>query len=169
MNVCEAILARRSVRQFTDEPVSKEQLMTLCRMGAAAPSACNKQPWVFYVVNTPEGMDGLRTVVKYGQFNAKAAIIVCGDRRCFLPGEAEAFWQQDVSAAAENILLAAVDMGLGGCWCGCYPQAAEVEKMRKHFNMPDHIVPLGSLHLGHPASVPEPRTQLRDDQVIFTD
>ncbi len=171
MTVSEAIYQRRSVRHYLKKEVSAEILRELCALAAAAPSAANKQPWVFYAFNNEASMERLREVVRYGKFYAPAAIVVCGDRECFFPGEAETYWVQDTSAAAENIMLGAWELGLGTCWCGCYPLSENVEKMKAAFDMPDNIVPMGTIYIGYPDPdhIPEPRTQFREDQLIFVE
>lgn len=164
MTVTEAIYARRSIRKYEDRPVEKEKLLELCRLGAAAPSATNKRPWVFVAVNEPEAMQRVTQSTMFGKFGAPAAIIVCGDMRRTLP-VGRTFWVQDCSAAMENILLGAVELGLGAVWLGVTPIGPAVWAMRRALNLPKHIVPLGVAYLGYPAEAKEPRTQLEEGMV----
>lgn len=80
-------------------------------------------------------------------------IAVCGD-----PPISQRFWVQDCSAATENLLLAAVALGLGAVWLGAYPSEDRVAAIRKVLGIPNNIVPLNLVSMGHPAEEKEPRT-----------
>ena len=120
-DLIEVIHKRRSVRKFTDEPVSREDLTTLLKVGMAGPSAMNAQPWEFVVIDSGEIMDEFRNNLRYAKMNAPAAICVLGSQRMQLRTAGVRFWVQDCSAATENILLAATAMGLGAVWIGIHP------------------------------------------------
>ena len=113
--VIENIMTRTSIRAFTDQPVDEATVEKILRAGMAAPTAVNRQPWAFVVVNEREQMERLREVHPFAQMlkTAQFAIIVCGDMERALPGASQAYWIQDASAATENILLAAHGLGLG--------------------------------------------------------
>ncbi len=117
----ETIFARRSIRKYQDKPVEQEKLELLLQAAMAAPSADNTKPWEFIVVTDPEAMDKIRSVMLFGKYNAPAAIIVCGNTSVFKNPIGIRFWVQDCSAATENILLAAVELGLGTVWLGVHP------------------------------------------------
>ncbi len=167
MNVKEAIYARRSVRKYQDRPVEAEKLEELTRLGAAAPSAHNRKPWVFLLANDPDTMERVRTATLFGRFGAPAAIVVCGDKRRMMPLVARDFWVQDCSAAIQNMLLAAVEMGLGAVWLGCWPLKQGSDRLRAHLHLPDHLEPLGTVYLGYPAEEHEPRTQWEDGMTLW--
>lgn len=167
MNVIEAIYARRSVRKFEDKPVETEKLLELTRLGAAAPSAHNRRPWVFVLADDPDTMERVRKATLFGRFGAPAAIVVCADGRRMLPLVAKDFWVQDCAAAAENILLGALELGLSGVWLGAAPLKQGIERLKKQLNLPEHLEPLGTLYLGYPAESQEPRTQLEDGMVLW--
>ena len=98
------IMTRTSIRQYTDEPVSKADIETMLRAGMAAPTAVNKQPWHFVAVTNKEKLAelaGRRGMIK----QAGVAIVVCGNLDKAMPGPAQAFWVQDCSAATENNIL----------------------------------------------------------------
>ena len=113
--VIQNIMTRTSIRAFTDQPVDEAIVEKILRAGMSAPTAVNRQPWAFVVVNEREQMERLREVHPYAQMlkTAQLAIIVCGDMERALPGASQAYWIQDASAATENILLAAHGLGLG--------------------------------------------------------
>ncbi len=144
------IQRRRSIRQFTDEPVSDAQVETLLRAAMAAPSAGNQQPWAFVILRDRERLDRIQDFHPYAGMcrTAALAILVCGD----LSRESHAgFWVQDCSAAVENLLLAAANMGLGTCWCGVHPQAERERGFRQLCNLPDHVIPFAIIAVGVPA------------------
>ena len=158
-DILEHITARRSIRKFTAEPVSRNTVQTLLEAAMAAPTASNRRPWVFVVVDEPERLAVVRRGMVFGRYEAPLAIVVCADmRRCY-PPPAQGFWVQDCSAATQNILLAATGLGLGSVWLGVHPLWPMVAYVRGVLHLPGHIHPLGVVYIGHPAERKEPRTQ----------
>jgi nitroreductase len=148
MDALEVLFTRRSIRQYTDEPVTEEQVRTLLEAGMNAPSANNRQPWHFIVVDERQGLDAIMGVHPHSKMLAQAplAIIVCADIT-----RSERYWQQDCAAATENILLAARALGLGSVWLGVYPKEDRTEGITRLFDLPEHIRPLCVIAVGHPA------------------
>jgi Nitroreductase len=147
----EAIFNRRSVRSYTDRPVTEEAVAKLLAAAMAAPSAANEQPWEFIVVTEPAERNRITEVHPYSQMlrQAPVAIIVCADlARSKFPLD---FWVQDCAAATENILIAAAALGLGTCWLGVHPAAERVEGVRRIFAIPESVVPFAIVAVGHPA------------------
>ena len=165
METYEAILARRSIRSFTDEPVSDEAIDRLLKSAMAAPSACNKRPWEFYVVKNPALQEKLRHTTMFSNLNSSLIIVVAGNDKRSLAHRVNDYWIQDCSAAVENMLLTAVELGLGSCWCGLFPMATPVKRVRETLELPEHIIPMAMLHFGHPKEVAEPRTQYEEKRV----
>jgi nitroreductase len=161
----DTIYARRSIRKYQDKPVEKEKLETLLKAAMAAPSAMNNRPWEFMVVTEPEGMDAIRGALMFGKHNAPAAIVVCGNTSIFRNPAAANFWVQDCSAATENILLAAVTLGLGAVWLGVHPVHNFSKRIAKALHLPAHIKPLSAVYVGYPAEEKPPRTQYVPDRV----
>lgn len=159
MEVKEALLARRSVRKFTEQAVSESDIDELMHAAMSGPSACNRTPWEFYVITNPEVLEKLRKAAMYSGITAPAAIVVCGDLTRALPKKMAPFWVQDASAATENILLRAVDLGLGAVWCGVHPQENAEKKVAAVLELPENLIPLNIIYLGHPAQSPEARDQ----------
>ncbi len=150
MKGLEAVLSRRSIRKYTDQPVPDEVVKQLLEAAMSAPSANNKQPWHFVVIRDREILDAIPTFHPYSRMlkEAALAILVCGDTQSqTLAG----YWVQDCSAATQNILIAINALGLGGVWLGIYPRDERVEGIRKLVELPDHIVPLSLISIGHPA------------------
>lgn len=159
MELFEVLQKRRSVRRFTDEAVSKEDLDAMMHAAMSGPSACNAKPWAFYAVEDASMLQKLNNATKYTNINAPLAIVVCGDLSKAMPSPLRDFWVQDCSAATENVLLAATALGLGAVWCGIYPVEQSVGNVREALGIPDAIVPLNIVYIGHPTQTPEPRDQ----------
>jgi nitroreductase len=155
-NLIQTIFARRSIRKYTSEPVSEEDIQTLLEAAMAAPSASNRKPWQFIVVTERHTLDALAEAHPHGKmlFDAPLSISVCGDLT-----EMERYWVQDCSAATENLLLAVTALGLGAVWLGIYPRDERVAAVRPLLALPDHITPLNLIAIGHPAEEKQPRTQ----------
>ncbi len=158
-DILEIIKRRRSIRKFTAEPVSQEQIQALLEAAMAAPSASNRRPWEFVVINDEKRLEALRARLPFGRYNAPLAIVVCGDMRRAYPAPGRDFWICDCSAAMQNILLAATGMGLGSVWVGIYPIGLLVRAVSSLVNLPEHVIPLGVAYVGHPAETKPPRTQ----------
>ena len=110
----------------------------------------------FVVVTDRQILDNLARVHLYGKmlFEAPLCIAVFGDKTI-----SSSSWVQDCSASTENLLLAAVALGLGAVWLGVHPREGRVGPIRKVLNIPETIVPLNLISIGHPAEEKEPRTQ----------
>lgn len=166
--VMENILTRTSIRQFTDKPVEMATLDELVKAGMAAPSAVNKQPWAFVVVTDREVLDALNDNHPYANLKtATAAIIVCGNMKEALEGEAKEYWVQDCSAATENILLAAHAYGLGAVWCGVYPNPERIPAVKQVLGLPDYITPLNIITLGYPDENPAPKDKWNPEKIHY--
>ena len=157
-----AIFARRSIRKYTREPVSEEDVKTMLEAAMAAPSASNRKPWHFIVVTERQILDNLARAHPYGEMllEAPLCIAVCGDKNI-----SPRYWVQDCSAATENLLLAATALGLGAVWLGIHPREERVNPIRKVLNIPENIAPLNLISIGHPAEKKEPRTQYDETRV----
>jgi nitroreductase len=153
-----------------EQEVAREDIDTILKAGMSAPSCVNSRDWAFVVVTDKEKL------AKMADANGKPAeplrgaafaILVCGDlERSFKP--AIDYWIIDSSIAAENMILAAHDMGIGSVWLGTYPQMDRVEKQRELFNLPDTIVPHSIIAFGYPSQpVCEERDLFESDRVHY--
>ena len=157
MELKEALLKRRSIRKFTDELVSKEIIEELLHAGMSGPSACNRQPWEFFVVTNEELLVKMRRTSRFTNMEAKLGIVVCGNLDKALPDSMKDYWIHDCSAATQNILLRVTDLGLGAVWCGIYPQERAAERMREFLGLGENLVPLSLIWIGHPDESRTPR------------
>lgn len=167
--VYENILTRVSVRDFTDEGVGDGEVTALLRAAMASPSGVNRQPWEFIVVDDRGLLSQLADALPYAKMAAHAplAIIVCGNKERFLPGADEILWEQDCSAASENILLAAHALGLGGVWTCLYPHDDRIDAARRILNIPADLIPFNLIPIGHPASEHTPFDKWHPERVHF--
>ncbi|TCN65695.1 nitroreductase family protein [Acetobacteroides hydrogenigenes] len=163
-NTIKCILERKSVRQYSKQAIERETIELLVRAAMAAPSAKNRQPWTFIAI-TQKGMliqlsDGLpyAKMVK----DAPCAIIVCGDLSR-TKEEDKNKWVVDCSAATENLLLAAESLGLGAVWTGVYPDTDRVEFVSKCLNLPDFVIPLNVIPVGHPSGENKPKDKFKPE------
>jgi nitroreductase len=149
------ILARRSIRSYTDEAVSQADIQALLEAGMAAPSASNRRPWHFVVVTDRQTLRALAGAHPYGRMLADAplAIAVCGEPAI------SSWWVQDCAATTENILLAATTLGLGAVWLGCHGNPEREQSIRTVLGIPSQVGVLSLLSIGHPAEQKEARTQ----------
>lgn len=165
MEVFEALQKRRSIRKFTDEKVSKEHIDLILHAAMSGPSACNRQPWDFYVVTKEEKLKELKSTSMFTKFDAPLAIVVCGNLSRSLPLKLSDYWIQDCSAATENILLAVTALSLGAVWCGVHPQEKAVERLRKMLDIPKNQIPLNVIFIGHPIKEEPPRDQYNEKYI----
>ncbi len=150
--VYDAILARRSIRRFQDKPVPRELAERLLHAAMAAPSACNLQPWAFIAVDAPDILAQLRTAASQGDYNAPLAIVVCGVSG-HIPWDGEG-WRQDCGGAAQNIMLACVEIGLASVCIGGFEENA----LRATLNIPEGVEPMCIIEIGYPAYERPPLT-----------
>lgn len=139
-------------------PVGADTVELLLRAAMAAPSAVNRQPWAFVVVDDRELLRELAGALPFAKMAARAplAVVVCGDLSRN-PGASGDWWVMDASAASENLLLAAHALGLGAVWTGVYPRGERVEAVRRVLGLPSDVVPLNLIPVDYPADNPEPK------------
>ena len=141
--------------------------MLLLKAGMSAPSAVNRQPWVFIVVEKKETLEALSAKLPYAKmlYKAGAAIVVCGDLNKALPDEYQAFWIQDCSAATENILLAVEALGLGAVWTGVYPEMGNITVVKNILGFPQNAIPLNVIAIGYPSGKDQPKNKYKTENI----
>lgn len=167
--VLDNIATRTSVRDYKARPVEKEKIEKMLRAAMAAPTAMNKQPWHFVVVDQRNVLDALAGANPYAKMLKKAplAIVVCGNTDKMIEGGGRDFWIQDASAATENLLLAAHAMGLGAVWTGAYPSEERCISISKVLSLSDNLVPLNMIVVGYPAEHPQPKQKFKEENVSY--
>ena len=152
VNVLDMIKKRRSIRKYTDQPVTDEQIRLLLEAAMAAPSGSNIQSWEFLVVRDPNLKRQLAQTHTWSHMAADAAavFVVCGNER------ASHHWIADAGAATQNLLLAVTALDLGAVWVGIYPGADREAYVRQALAIPDEIRVLCLIPVGHPAESKSP-------------
>lgn len=166
MNLFEVIRERRSIRTYTKEEVSEENIEKLIDAARLAPSAGNIQPWEFVIVKNAEIKRKLSVAALDQRFikEAPVVIVICAneERSSWRYGQRgrALYCLQDTAAATQNILLAAHALGIGTCWIGAFHE----EGVRKALNTPTGVRPVAIIPVGHPAEKPEapPKRSIRE-------
>ncbi len=159
MDLLDAIINRRSIRNYKKQELSQSSVERLLEAARQAPSAGNVQPWEFVVASTQKNKTDL-SFAAYGQKDlqdASVVIVVCTDEK----RAAEAYGLrgktlyciQDTAAAIQNILLTACSMGLGTCWIGAFKE----DEVKKVINAPTYIRPVALIPVGYPNESPNAR------------
>ena len=145
-----SIYTRRSIRKYQKRPVEEQKIRELLKASMCAPSAGNEQPWHFIV------LDDRKLISRIPEFHPYAAMVeeashvvcVCADLNLQLY---EGYWVQDCSAATQNMLLMAEELGIGSVWLGVYPREERMEGVSRLLKLPGNIVPFSLVALGYPA------------------
>lgn len=179
MEFQDVIRKRKMVRSFEDRPLTREQVDRLIGNGHRAPSAGHSQGWSFIVfdgideakrfwdVADPERRSGWAAL-----YNAPLIVVPCSEKDVYLDRYARPdkgwadrseshwpvpFWDIDTSMAAMNILLTAVDLGLGALFFGIF----RTPEFKAAFGVPDRVTPIGAIAIGHPAPADRPSPSIK--------
>ena len=160
-----AIFHRVSIRNYLDKPVEREKVELMLRAAMAAPSACNQQPWEFYVVTNKEKIAELSKSTPFTKW-AKGAPIL------FVPcyrtnSRLIEFAQIDMSACVENLLLEADELGLGAVWMGIAPRKVSMKKVRNILGIPESLEPFALIPCGYPAEERKQQDRYEEDRVHY--
>jgi nitroreductase len=157
MNTIEAILNRRSVRQYRSEPIAADHLSTILECARQAPSAGNRQPCHFIVVTDPAARRMVSEACHNQVWMADAAAIVVGVGN---PTVSERWFAVDTAIAMQNMILAATELGYGTCWIGAFDEG----RLRALLEVPEEMRIIAATPIGHPQDKPEarPRREMVD-------
>jgi len=159
------LLERKSIRNFTDKPIEKELIDKMLKAAMQAPSAHNQQPWEFIVVDDRELLDEL-SHASPGAWMLKTVNVAIVP--LILPTELSPhFSMQDLSAATENILLEATNLGIGSVWIGVYPLKERVSHIEKVLNIKGDIHPFSMIALGYEEGNREIKLRYNESRVHF--
>lgn len=163
MDTFEALFTRRSIRQYTNQPVSDEVVQDLLKAAMYAPSARNGQPWHFVVIRDRATLDQIPVIHSHASMvlQARLAILVCGRIESSLLD----FWLEDCAAATQNLLLAAHAKGLGAVWVGVAPRKERMDGMRQLVSLPEGIEPFSLIPIGYPAEAKEQPDRFLPDRI----
>ena len=165
----ETILSRRSIRRYTGEKIGRKELETIVRAGMSAPTSKDTRHLFFIVIDDAKTVEKVCEGLPYAKMllTAKHAIIVLADLNLAHGGKEAPYWIQDCSATAENILIAAEALGLGACWTGIYPRVERVDCLRNLLGVPEHVVPLNIIVIGHPTGEDKPRDKFMPSRIYW--
>ena len=166
--VFENIFNRKSVRQFTSEPVSNADIQAMLKAAMAAPTAVNYQPWRFVVVTERAKLDAMADILPYAKMlkQAPLAIVVCGETT-WMGGNENPYWEQDCSAATQNILLAAEALGLGAVWTGVFPNPELADPLSEFLGLPENVQPLCAIPIGHHDGTTQPKDKWKPENIHY--
>lgn len=144
-----SIFKRVSIRKYQDKPVEQEKIERMLRAAMAAPSACNQQPWEFYVATDKEVIGKLADSSPFAGCakNAPVVFVPCYRKECQVPE----FAQIDMSAAVENLLLEAEELGLGAVWLGVAPREERMKAVGEILSIPENLAVFAMISCGYPA------------------
>ena len=169
--VLDTIASRRSVRNYSDRPVTDELVDKLLRAAMAAPSAKNRQPWEFVVVRSRAVLDSLAGGLKHAKmlFGDPLAVVVCAHSHIVLSDGTRVenlFWQQDAAAATENLLLAAEALGLGAVWTAASDEERSAV-VRNVLGIPAGVSPFCVIPIGFPAETTFPKDKWAPEKIHY--
>lgn len=153
MELYEGLLSRRSIRKYTGERIQNDKILAMIKAGMYAPSANNKRPWHFIIIDDREIMKKIMDAHPYAAMLAEAshAIAVCGDDT--LQNGVD-YFKLDCSNASQNILLAAHSMGLGAVWLAVEPRRERIDAIVRILGLPANIHPVSIISVGVPVAIP---------------
>jgi len=149
MDASENIFSRKSVRKFLSKEIEQEKIDTLLKAAMSAPSAMNFQPWHFVVIKEKENKDRVIAHMPFGKYDSPVIIIPCVKNLRSVPFHTD-LSNCDLSAASENILLAAHALGLGAVWCAIYPSKARAKAIKKELGLSFGLTPFCAIYIGYP-------------------
>jgi nitroreductase len=160
MDVFEVIEARRSIRKYKPEPIPDDKIGMILDAARLAPSAANRQPWRFVLVQNADRKKVLARAANDQTFLGDAAVIVVavGDP------EVSARWhEKDTMIALEHIVLAATALGYGTCWIGAFDEDA----IKRLLKIPARMKIVALLPIGLPDEKPASRQRKEHSEIFF--
>ncbi len=159
MDVFEAIEKRRSIRKYKPEPIPAEKMEKILEAARLAPSAANRQPWRFVVVQNADRKKALAEIANNQKFlgDAGAIVVAMGD-----PDVTAKWYEKDTMIALEHMVLAATALGYGTCWIGAFDEDA----VKKLLNIPPKMKVVALLPIGKPDETPLPKPRKEHSQIF---
>ena len=159
------IYDRVSIRKYEDRPVEEDKILAILKAAMQAPSACNQQPWEFYVVTSKKMLEKLSEVSPYAGMtkDAPVAIVSAYRKECEVPEYA----QIDLSIAMENLWLETTAQGLGGVWLGIAPNEERMKKVEKILDLPERLRAFAIFPFGYPAQTRKQEDRFDDKRIHY--
>ncbi len=172
MELMQGLLTRRSVRKYQDKPIPKEVINEIIATAQYSPTAHNRQPWEFLVVDDKTVLAELRHLQRWTSFAKDAAcvVFVCGDiEKSFSRDKEDEKWSfidVDCAIATQTLMLAAWSKGIGSCYCGAAPMQRVVDALKDYLHLPDNIRPFAIVPMGYPAETPkQPDDRVKPERI----
>ncbi len=173
MELLDGLKTRRSVRQYdVTKKIPHSDIEKILEAASYGPSAHNKQPWEFLVIEDVETLASLRSIQPWTSFakNASCAIIVCSDTDVSFHRDKEnekwSYADVDGTIAAYGVLLAAHALGYGACFCGAAPMPLIIENLQKALNIPEQMRPIAIIPMGVPTENPkQPKDRYHPEKI----
>jgi nitroreductase len=165
MNVIEAIKTRKSVREYTEQPIEEATLRAVLEAGRLAPSAGNRQEWRFIVVRDAATRQQLAAAANRQAFvgEAPAVIVACAEDTRHTMTCGQPSYPIDVAIALDHITLAAVEQGLGTCWVGAFDE----NLVKRLLYVPRGVRVVELMPIGHPRDPSlKAKTRLPYDTIV---
>lgn len=164
MDFYEVVRTRRSVRRYQERPVEEDKLERVLEAARLAPSAANRQPWLFIVTETEKiKKEFYKAYNKDWFWQAPLVICTCGVRKeAWRRPDGKSYLDVDIAIAMEHLVLAATAEGLGTCWIGAF-KPSEVKRI---LNLSEELEPVALTPLGYPASSPRPTHRKSLEEII---
>jgi len=154
----ETIMKRRSVRSFSDKPVPAESIKKLLEAARWAPSGSNRQPWRFIVVRDPKRIKLIKMFSEGLSGNPTLVIAICAE-------DMDMYTMMDIGITAENIMLEAVELGLGTCAIGSFSE----EPVKQLLRIPKELSLVLLMSIGYPDTEPRPRSRKALEEIAYSE
>ena len=162
----ESIFHRTSTRKYLDKKVEPEKVLQILKAGMQAPSACNQQPWEFYVVTNPEKIEALSKATEYSMCVAHAKIVIVP---VYKKNDliAPSYVQIDMAIAQENMWLEADHLGLGGVMIGIAPKEDRMKTVHDILELPDDVCTFSLFPIGYPAKEKVQQDRFEENRIHY--
>lgn len=160
-----SIFHRVSIRKYEEKPVEQEKITQMLKAAMAAPSACNQQPWEFYVVTDKNVIERLSEASPYAKCAKDAPLVFVPCYRT--EGIAPDYFEIDLSAAVENLLLEADYLGLGAVWMGIAPDEGRMNAVKEVLDIPEHLRAFALVPCGYPAEARAQQDRYEESRVHY--
>ena len=169
MDVFEAMQNRRSIRKYTDQKVSREDLVMVLEAARIAPSWRDMQCWTYIVVSDRQMIAQIGEKLKYNPSrnaheNATYLLVLCADPKLSGDMDGKQYYMTDAAISMQQAMLAAESLGLGTCWIGWFSE----EAVKSLLDIPDDVKVIALTPLGFPAESPEQRDRKDLEEIVFS-
>ena len=162
-----AIFHRVSIRKFDTILVEQEKIDKILRAAMAAPSACNQQPWEYYVVTDKDTISALSKTSPYAGCAANAPVVFVACARKVKGIIAPEYINIDMSASVENLLLEIDTQELGAVWMGIAPDVQRMEAVKSVLGLPDDLYAFALIPCGYPGEWRKQEDRFEEERVHY--